>query len=672
MMGTKLSSWAVLAILYLCHTTVFSQTYFIDPSAQFNGDGTTGAPAAGPGLPGAMNTWPQNIGTPGDAYYQKCGTTFTVPWENGISLTNASASSGKETILGAYYLDSNDNAVIGVLGAKPIISGLQPVPGWDDAGRWRSEGGGIWSMELGRISPHRLWLDGEERLMAGFNPSVERANPDALRRIDPAATPPIYWSHETYPPEGGGTSGQRLFVFSPGNPATSYQRMEGLQSVDRIFLIRNSNHVRLENLDIRAARRCVMVDRSNYVTIQDCEIGAGGHLGISIRGLTGGGAGYNADFGIIRRCIVDADFHFKGHLYEDQGPQYGIELKDGANGWEIYQNEIANWGHTAVNIHSLASGSPVMTSNGNKVYENLFTAPDAAHCRAFNISGAAPGRCSNNEIYRNYIYNMPTRSQVTADNNKIYYNIFDTIRNDTYFLHSDTWMTSGEGLHLWAGSDSPHCEGNQIFNNVFFNTGEAAIRLMSWGNGQWVQGNAFINNIVYQCGINAISGRESFDSGGYAGAAIVIEAWRQADDDMLRQNTFRNNLIFNGGAAGAIRYKGASLTVSEFNGRSLHGDIISDNIGQAPLFIDAASGNFALQPQSAAIGRGFDVGELFGLAIAPGAMRADWPAAISTQMQSESWDIGAIKFIAQGSDQIPPSAPKSIKVQMVPKQKQEK
>ena len=194
---------------------------------------------------------------------------------------------------------------------------------------------------------------------------------------------------------------------------------------------------------------------------------------------------------------------------------------------------------------------------------------------------------------------------------------------------------------------------------------------MSWGPDQRVQHNEFINNIVYQCGINARMGRESFDSGEYAGEAIVIEAWRVANDDMLRQNTFRNNLIFNGDAAGAIRYNGALLTVSEFNGDSLHGDIIADNIGQAPLFVDAVNGNFALQPQSAAIGKGVDVGELFGVAIAPGALRADWPAAIPTQVQSTSWDIGAVKYVQYPADQSPPSAPRGVKVQMVPKQKQE-
>lgn len=75
--------------------------YYIDPSAQYNGDGSRGTPASAPGQPGAFNGWPQYLNSFGDRYYQKCGTIFTVPWQYGIQLKSAGGSIGNETILGA-------------------------------------------------------------------------------------------------------------------------------------------------------------------------------------------------------------------------------------------------------------------------------------------------------------------------------------------------------------------------------------------------------------------------------------------------------------------------------------------------------------------------------------------------------------------------------------------
>jgi hypothetical protein len=636
-------------------------TYYIDPSARYNGDGTLGTPATGPGQPGAFNAWPRYPRSAGDKYYQKCGTTFTVPWQDGIYLGNKDGKEGNETIFGAYFLDSNNHEVIGVSGEKPIITGLTSLPGWDNESNWSSRGNNIWSWELGSTSPYRLWIDGSERLMAGFNPSIENANPNGISRINPNVRPAIYWCHDTYPPDGGGDVGTTLYVYSVNNPAITYSSMEGLQAIDRIFTVRDSDHVIIENLDIRAAKFCLFIDRSNHVIIQNCDIGKDAHIGIHIRGTIVRGKGLTADHGIIRGCIIDSDFHFDGYAYEDQGPNYGIEMKDGSNNWEIYHNEIKNWGHSGVNIFSISNSTPTMNSNNNNVHENYFTAPEASHCRAFNLTGSTPGRCSNNKIYLNYIYNMPTRSQITADRNKICYNIFDTMTNDPYYLHNNTWKTSGEGIEIWAGDDSKICEYNKIYNNVFYNTGEAGIRLRSWGHNQKVQHNEIVNNIFYKCGVNAKSGRESFDSGDYAGAALVVEAWRATDDDMLTNNIFRNNLIFNTKNGNDVRYKGKSMTVADFNSSGIDGDTIENNIQSPPQFMNAANGDFSLHVNSEAIGRGYDLGENYPQAIAPGVMRRNWPGSISTIRQIIPWDIGAFKCL-KGSDSLPPAPPLNLRV----------
>ena len=636
-------------------------SYYIDPSARYNGDGSRGAPASGPGQLGAFNAWPQYINSFGDRYYQKCGTTFTMPWQYGIQLESTGGSIGDETILGAYYLDANKNTILGVSGDLPILTGLRALPNWKDEKQWQSEGDNIWSCDFDTISPHRLWIDGSERLMAGFNPAVEDAFPHGVGRINPNADLPTYWCHETYPPEGGGDNGRRLYVYSVGNPAVAYSSMAGLQTVDRLFTIRGADYVIVENLDLRAARICLFIDRSSHVTIQECRIGKGANLGILTCGRTINGASLPSSYGVIKACVLDADFHFKGYDYEDQGPHNGIEMKDGTNYWQIFRNEIKNWGHSGINIFSLANASPTMPSNYNQIYDNLFTAPEASHCRAFNLSGAAPGRCTGNEIFRNYIFDLPTRSQIIADGNWIYYNIFDTMRNNFYYLHNDTWLSAGGGLQIWAGDDNRICQNNKIFNNVFYNMDEAAIRLISWENGQFVQNNEIANNILFNCGINANSGRESFTNGEYAGAALVIEAWRASDDGMLRNNVFMNNLIFNEGNDQVVRYEGQSMTVAVFNGRSAHGDRVADNLQTAPGFTNASSGDFGLMPNSSAAGTGYDLGDEYADALAPGMARRNWPGPISTMRQTTPWDIGAFKYMSTLDP--PPKPPIDVKIE---------
>jgi hypothetical protein len=635
--------------------------YYIDPSAKYNGDGSRGTPASGPAQPGAFNTWPQYLNSYGDRYYQKCGTSFTVPWQDGIQLKSNGGSIGNETVLGAYYLDANYAAIIGVSGDMPILTGLTVLPGWQDESHWRNEGSNIWSYDFGTTSPYRLWIDGSERLMAGFNPAVEDAFPHGVGRINPLADPPTYWCHETYPPEGGGDNGRRLYVFSTDNPATTYSVMAGLQAIDRLFTIRDADYVIVENLDLRAARICLFIDRSSHVTIQKCHIGKGANLGVLTRGTIIDGASFTTSYGVIKECVIDADFHFKGYAYEDQGPHNGIEMKDGTNYWQIFRNEIKNWGHSGVNIFSLANDSPAMPSNYNRVYENLFTAPEASHCRAFNLSGAAPGRCSGNEIFRNYIFDLPTRSQIIADDNRIYYNIFDTMRNDFYYLHNETWHSAGGGLQIWAGDDNRFCQNNRIFNNIFYNMGEAAIRLISWDDGQFVQNNEIANNILFNCGVNANSGRESFTSGEYAGAALVIEAWRASDDDMIRNNVFMNNLIFNAGSDNVVRYKGQNMTVADFNAAGTPSEKIGGNIQSDPGFVNASSGDFWLMPNSSAAGKAYNLGDDYANALAPGMARRYWPGPISTIHQTTLWDIGAFKY-KEAFDH-PPKPPVNVKIE---------
>jgi len=90
---------------------------FIDPSAEFNGDGSLVLPAINRGGVGAYNSWNNIKIKQNTSYYQKCNTIYI---SNNTINISAQGSIKNNLIIGAYYLEGK-KVVIGVKGKKPII-----------------------------------------------------------------------------------------------------------------------------------------------------------------------------------------------------------------------------------------------------------------------------------------------------------------------------------------------------------------------------------------------------------------------------------------------------------------------------------------------------------------------------------------------------------------------
>ncbi len=97
---------------------VSATNVYIDPSAQYNGDGSRGTQATCSGCSGAFNTWGSVSFSASDDYFQKCGTTYISG--NYFDISGITATSSNHMVFGAYYLDAGSE-VIGVSGSKPIL-----------------------------------------------------------------------------------------------------------------------------------------------------------------------------------------------------------------------------------------------------------------------------------------------------------------------------------------------------------------------------------------------------------------------------------------------------------------------------------------------------------------------------------------------------------------------
>ena len=173
---------------------------------------------------------------------------------------------------------------------------------------------------------------------------------------------------------------------------------------------------------------------------------------------------------------------------------------------------------------------------------------------------------------------------MNGNNNRIYYNIIDTVTNSP-----KKSVGVGQGIDLEGFGDCVS-ENNEIFNNVIANCDEAGIRV--WVGDQVKKNNKIFNNIIYNCGKASVNG--------YSNCGLLVY-----NHDSIQGNTFRNNCIYNGGVLDNISYRGNRLTAAQLNAsRIFPEDVLSGNISNTPLFTDQANGDFRLDNTSACKNQG--------------------------------------------------------------------
>jgi len=372
------------------------------------------------------------------------------------------------------------------------------------------------------------------------------------------------------------------------------------------------SNILIKDIDFQGGKDCIVIgnlglnvplnenDISKNIEITNCNIGKYSSDPLGIK---------NAENIIIRNNIFDSGYEKKIGLSEtncnaivfridlndssaryyysgsDRGTGDAIELLHYAKNCEIYGNEFTNWGHAAVQLNTWRYEDPhIADSNwsvsGNKIYNNVISAPDISYGRAFTVFG---NETKNNEFYNNLIKNVTIQSQIAGVNNSFHHNIFDNVTQSA--IRPKGYAV---GIRVIPTQQDIYCNGNKFDNNTFINCEDSGIMITSENGYQPIHNNYFRNNIFYNCGKN--SGDLIIQSNA---PNLCTDEGISFCTNGVYNNTYLNNLFYNNWTDPNIiniLYHGSSITVNDFE--ELDGNRqneINNNINQDPKFINLAT-----------------------------------------------------------------------------------
>jgi len=360
---------------------LFATDYYVktggNDGAAGTSDGTAWATLA------KVNDYSQNTGfNAGDRILFNRGNTFNIvhsttgadPYENAVTNSQAlyiqqSGSAGNPIVIGAYGT-----------GARPIINGRGSVRGWNVTGNWTNTSGNIWRM-TGSIwygqsygGRGRLWINGTEVRMADSQGAV---------------TPTQPYSHSY---QGAEEFSCYLYVYSVGNPATTYSNIEDQGWSNNVIVNYGTSYITIQNLDLRGCVHGIGISSGSNIIIEDCNIGMYTCMqGIFLDGDDGGGTSANI---IIRRNTMET-----GDTQIDEGlpngrpnTEDGILVRDDCDNIEIYENTVSNWSHANIGIYAIEGDGGAVTDV--YVHDNTCTSPNVDYSIAI-VAAAGVGKFTN-------------------------------------------------------------------------------------------------------------------------------------------------------------------------------------------------------------------------------------------------------------------------------------
>lgn len=460
--------------------------------------------------------------------------------------------------------DQTNNITYGAYGegSLPIITLRQRVPNSNKNSKWAAFSQNIYTLtlDLGSTELDRMWLDDVE-----YDHASDLSDIDSVHR----------WFYDK--------KGKTLYIYSQSNPSDFYKSIEFPGGIDNKFYalqIKNQDYLTFSKLDLQGGfTACIGIKGSNHLIFEDCNIGSYAHgRGIIGNQYTDKAKDSVSNYIIIRNNTFDSKWKiFAGY---NRAIMDAISIQNGGNYWEVYKNKFINWDHAAIQIYGIKA-----PACHNKIYQNFITAPDLANSRAFETVGTDMLMCSYNEFYRNRITNTRTRSQFGGTHNKIYYNIFDHMKNATV-EHGGHTTAQAINFAKVAGPS----EYNIACNNTIYATDRDGI--WDYGNN-----NTIVNNLIINPGIKN------------KGTALTISR-------KVKGSIWENNLIYIPDLSESndlVDYQERKYSMREFN--SLNGNNehkISGNIQYtgklSNLIVDPENSNFSPVKNSPLIDAGKDMG----------------------------------------------------------------
>ena len=417
---------------------------------------------------------------PGDIIKFECGNT----WTGEQLLITHGGDPGKSIVYGSY---------IGKHGsAKPIISMRYAIPETPISDNWSPYSGNVWRCNIsgGGGSPWsslRLFQSDGTDFGGEASSSVVNAITMGYRHGSQVSyTTGLNSTNNWY------YDGKYLYIYSSSNPAQQFyfsNNFDQYLGTQLTVWILNADYITLDGLDLRYGYNTIRVNESDYLTIQNCNIGFGtDRYGIQ---------GEKCNFGILKNnSIVSVSnnkwkYTYPDQIYSSSGPiigGYGNSASDGfmmsGSNWKIYNNYFANWYHACI----YQGGHSYDETNYNEVYDNYFTSANIDYGRAFgwSLENGAVGHMSYNRFYRNIVHNMPTVSQIAGDHNYVYYNIFDSTLIQPYG-RDDIAQT----VCMVPSGSNPICQNNYFFNNTVYYSDNQNFYL--YGDNNIVLNNLFLD-----------------------------------------------------------------------------------------------------------------------------------------------------------------------------------
>ncbi len=535
---------SLLTIFFIANF-LMSATYYVDAK---NGNDTNNGTSEATAWK-SLNKVNSMKYQPGDQILFKRGDSWT-----GQLIPSTSGTSSSRITYGAYGS-----------GNKPVITLRQSVPGADKASNWVQSSSSVYYINLpfNLLSETRIWLGDKEYDWSTSGVSGVNST--------------FRWT----------VNSGRLYVYATSNPVSFYGSIKypgyGSGNLSTVK-ISDKDYLTFQNIDFSGGYNTFSLNGADYIIIEDSNVGFGAHG----RGITGNSTSGNSssdpnsDNVIVRRNMMDSGW--KVYTKQNREIMDGISIQNGASNWQVYENFFKNWDHAAVQVYGVLSGKPV---NNTKIFKNKITAPDLAFARSFEVLSREPDLAMNTEIYQNHIYDITVRAQIGGYYTKIYYNIFENVKNSTAIYLSGK---TAEGVNV-ATFGQGVAKDVKVHNNTFYGLDRSGL----WS---YIKNAEFVNNLIIDCG------RE------YQGFGIRVT------DNGAFNGTWKNNLVYSPGVSSSqavVSWAYASKTISQFNAlNGKDGNVISGNLqhtgSMAQLVKNAATSEFMPVQGSLAIDKGTDLG----------------------------------------------------------------
>lgn len=468
-----------------------------------------------------------------------------------------------------FGTDEADRTIFGAYGtgANPIINSRDSISGWSNGDNWTNEGGNEWSIPMIYVRPVlRMWIDGSE-VMCGIVGGGVDADSVFLHYPD-----------------------NKLYVYSATNPAETFTSMEIPSFNDASTFVRytiivdGTDYVTLENLDIRGGiMGSVGIKGADNLIIQNCNIGKdAGRSGILSTGDGLSSPDNTSDNVIIRNNTIYSEWIYPYWAYDYSTP-YAVYITDGSD-WSVYNNTITDWWF-GIYVYQDAT----LISENHQIYNNNISSPNFSSSKGiqfFSVDNATNGYEMYLDIYNNYIHDVIVAFSFAAAENKVYYNIIDSMISGT---NSHSYDNSGFSIEISHETWDADLGRNYIFNNTFY---KSRVEHILYGHATY-----FINNLFL----------EPYES---AASYITIRKYTFSSDTVM------NNFFYKTGSNSSsdfIQLTGDDpddfYSISELNaiGGKISGNIYPISNSSVAEIMNA---DFTLPSGSEALNAGVDIDAL--------------------------------------------------------------